>query len=63
MGLSISVVVLVVSVELVPGFPFSRGRGSGRDRPLCWGADVGSAESVERDRLISTTTVSARIFD
>jgi len=50
------------SIETVLDFPFSRNEEVGAERPLIWGADVESAESVERERFTSMCE-SDELFD
>lgn len=50
------------SIMTVLDFPFSRKEEVGAERPLIWGADVESAESVERERLTSICE-SEGVFD
>ena len=47
---------------MVLDFPFSRNEEVAAERPRIWGADVESAESVERERLASMCE-SEGVFD
>ena len=50
-----------ISISTKGCFPFSRDDEVGAERPRIWGADVESAESVDRDRFTSRWLDSVRV--